>query len=281
MKDSIKKRWIVLLLISAVFLAPNKIGACTWWSIYTDSGQENNSKVLYEQLQKFKITGAQPSGWGYVGYSRQNEKKILEYRSMLSSVRDPNFDNKLNELTEHKPKIVLVHNWLRVTGPAGIPNPYPHKRYINGKWYSLGDYGVSNMSKLFNAIDKKFIVKNPIIYGKSTKKYQMGELWLLLILQEIEANGLNSEIGFVKAIKKMDKAINASLVFSDGTKIWCYSDCMNLYYYYDTRKNYTIISSGAKAGNDIDWKVIPGGQKLLITMNHEQPRIIHIDTYKE
>lgn len=237
-----------------------------------------------------KLGASNRDGWGIASYNTFLSDANIS-RGKLSANTDINFDITATNLESIKPKIVLGHVRICVTGCCAhdgtIPNPHPFIRYEkNGKMWAFAHNGVVSKTTMATLIKPEYLIDNPYNGGfipecnvSNPNLIVDSEMYMAFVMQQIEYNDWNVVKGIVNATKTMVSAGLGSMnfVFSDGEKVWGFRLGNSLSYL----NNGTYYSVASQPTSSSDKWTTMNDYQLVELSSDSAPKVIDVRTWTE
>ena len=238
------------------------------------------------------LAPSNPDGWGFAYYPIYGSVPTIA-RGMVRANNDPGFDTIVEQINTSEPKITLAHirkctNGCCITGSDSILDPHPFFRTKNGKIWTFVHNGGISVTIGKNLIGSTYLAANPLNCSEVCADNQNcdSEVYLLLLLKNIEDNNWNVTNGIVATIQQLVAAggdtSGLNFVLSDGTNMWAFRrhslTTHTLYYLYDSAAGYTAVASQYPSNSQGNWVAL-NDYELAILKPNKQPQIINVLEY--
>jgi glutamine amidotransferase len=218
-------------------------------------------------------------GWGLAWWDEGDDEPSLR-RGEAPASEDAFFDDAVAEAVADKPRIAVAHIRACSSGLCDLPDPHPFQHTVLGRRWLLGHNGTIDKGLLLSLIEPSFLAANPPVNGDNAEEWIDSELYLLLLLQHIEAHG-GQEIPAIQAAVQAlhagaGRVNGANFFLSDGQTLWGYRDGQSLYWFHDSVvAPCSAIASEYPTEDRGRWQKLQDGQ-LVVMRPDGPPELIQI-----
>ena len=235
---------------------------------------------LVDQPDSIKNQGrSNDNGWGLAWWD-DGESEPTVRRGEAPAYEDAFFDDAVDEVAAARPQVAVAHVRACSSGLCNLPNPHPFQLELLGRSWLLGHNGTIDKGLLISLIDPDFLAAHPPHNGSNPDEWIDSELYLRLLLQQVQAHEGQVEPAIqatVQAMHAQGGRINgANFFLSDGRTVWAYRDGMSLYWFYDAVvAPCSAIASDYPTDDRGRWEKLEDGQ-LVVMHPDREPDLIQI-----
>jgi len=224
-----------------------------------------------------RLGSANQDGWGLISYDGAGATTTME-RNGLRADTDGTFNTAATALQAANPKIAFGHvrNGSSGCGGVNVDDPHPFYRTMNSKNWSFIHNGTIDKTALTTLLDGYHVTNPPNCSDIAdcapcaSDDWVDSELWFLLILKHIEANGWIVEDGLLDAIDALETAVGGTIgknfILSDGYSLWAYRMARDLYYLDDvTANDVAVVASVYPSSAQGNWVLVSDGQLIKLS----------------
>ncbi|MFH1468647.1 MAG: class II glutamine amidotransferase [Pseudomonadota bacterium] len=182
------------------------------------------------------LGAANDDGWG-LGWWPPGQPTPEIRRGQAPATEDPFFDDAVTQAQADTPTVAVAHVRACSSGLCDLPDPHPFAMDLLGRRWLLGHNGTIEKSLLLALIDPDFLADHPPQNGTNEAEWIDSELYLRLLLQQIQAEGGQVEEAIREVVWRLHagpgRVSGANFFLSDGATLWAYRDGNTLSYFYD------------------------------------------------
>jgi glutamine amidotransferase len=182
------------------------------------------------------LGAANDDGWG-LGWWPPGEAAPVIRRGQAPASEDPFFDDAVCGAEADTPTVAVAHVRACSSGLCDLPDPHPFAMDLLGRHWLFGHNGTIEKPLLLSLIDPAFLAAHPPDNGQDESEWIDSELYLRLLLQQIQAEGGQVEEAIREVVWRLHagpgRVMGANFFLSDGETLWAYRDGNSLSYFYD------------------------------------------------